>query len=158
MAEHVFFSPDFVFSIPYPPPSPSQADIFVFVALVVVLLVGYGVASQAILFPSRGWDADTLVRIVFRPYFQIYGDPMLDSLREDSDCIGYDGTFTACGYKRELWVGRGVTNPGVCLTVLLIRAPSHGRLGYCADYGGHLDAGGQYPAGEPAYCADVQHV
>jgi len=52
-------------------------DLLSFLAFYVVMLFSYGVAAQAILFPDQGWDRNTFSGIIYRPFFQLFGDLML---------------------------------------------------------------------------------
>lgn len=72
-------------------------DVLAFVALVAVFLVGYGVATQGILFPLREFDYQSFENVVYRPYFQIYGELFLDDIQDESNCVG-PWPFSSCGF------------------------------------------------------------
>eukprot|EP00050_Salpingoeca_kvevrii_P012858 m.25176 g.25176 ORF g.25176 m.25176 type:complete len:1412 (-) comp4404_c0_seq1:117-4352(-) len=70
-------------------------DMIVFIALLVVFLVSFGVATHAILFPFRSPDYFTFQSIIFRPYFQAFGELFLEDIQSETLCLG--PIFTGCG-------------------------------------------------------------
>eukprot|EP00730_Choanoeca_flexa_P005209 TRINITY_DN11904_c0_g1_i7.p1 TRINITY_DN11904_c0_g1~~TRINITY_DN11904_c0_g1_i7.p1 ORF type:complete len:1110 (+),score=209.84 TRINITY_DN11904_c0_g1_i7:56-3331(+) len=72
-------------------------DVITFVLLIGVFLLAYGVAAQAIIWPNRSMDSQTFENVLFRPYFQIYGEMFLEDINEESGCVG-DELFSSCGY------------------------------------------------------------
>lgn len=73
-------------------------DVAIFIFLLLVFLFGYGVAAQSLLFPLRDFDYQSAENVIFRPYFQIYGELFLEDLQQESDCVG-PWPFSACGWK-----------------------------------------------------------
>ncbi|EDQ85552.1 uncharacterized protein MONBRDRAFT_29245 [Monosiga brevicollis MX1] len=71
-------------------------DVLVFVFLVIVFYFGFGVMSQALLYPDRRLDDETFENVIFRPYFQIYGELFLEDISVEANCVG-DGLFRSCG-------------------------------------------------------------
>ena len=49
-------------------------NLLTFLAFFLILLLAYGVASQAVLFPAVAFDAQSVWGVLFRPYFQLYGE------------------------------------------------------------------------------------
>ena len=49
-------------------------DMLYFLVIMVVFLLAYGVAQQAILFPKQEATWNIISMILFRPYFQTYGE------------------------------------------------------------------------------------
>ena len=50
-----------------------------FLFILFVFLLGYGVASEALRHPYNYFSSQTIVNIIYQPYFQIYGELFLDS-------------------------------------------------------------------------------
>lgn len=62
-----------------------MVDLMFFVAILAVFLIGYGIASQAILFPNET-DVSVIMRgILMRSYFQIFGELFLEVI-EGNEC------------------------------------------------------------------------
>eukprot|EP00057_Strongylocentrotus_purpuratus_P010202 XP_011664676.1 PREDICTED: transient receptor potential cation channel subfamily M member 2 isoform X5 [Strongylocentrotus purpuratus] len=84
-----------------------MVDLMFFVAILAVFLIGYGIASQAILFPNET-DVSVIMRgILMRSYFQIFGELFLEVI-EGSDCTDnstlVDGVdFFPC--PEHSWIG-----------------------------------------------------
>eukprot|EP00040_Diaphanoeca_grandis_P036765 m.236147 g.236147 ORF g.236147 m.236147 type:complete len:1778 (-) comp33676_c0_seq2:70-5403(-) len=80
-----------------------------YLGLLMVFVLGFGVYLQAMLRPNYVEHYDTytlghaLYRIVYRPYFQVYGELMLDDMNAESSCKGPD-PFTNC----DSWVDLSV--------------------------------------------------
>lgn len=53
-------------------------DMLYFLLIMVIFLLAYGVAQQAILYPNEAASWSMLSRILFRPYFQVYGELFVD--------------------------------------------------------------------------------
>ena len=51
-----------------------------FLLIMVVFLLAYGVAQQAILFPNEGPSWALIPKILFRPYFQVYGELFIEDV------------------------------------------------------------------------------
>ncbi|EDQ87245.1 uncharacterized protein MONBRDRAFT_27446 [Monosiga brevicollis MX1] len=77
-------------------------DVIVFVFIIAVFIFSYGVAAQSILWPQRDVDAQTFENVLYRPYFQIYGELFLEEMNAESDCVGPE-PFSSCGYTYA-WV------------------------------------------------------
>lgn len=75
------------------------ADVMAFIFLIVIFLFGYGVALQGILNPLTPLDNQTGENIIFRPYFNIFGELFLEDFEEESNCIG-PWYFSSCGWTR----------------------------------------------------------
>ncbi|EGD78468.1 hypothetical protein PTSG_09163 [Salpingoeca rosetta] len=63
-------------------------DILIYLALLVSVLVGFGVAFQAVLYPLTSYRTQKVIDVLFRPYFQIYGDQILEHLSDEASCQG----------------------------------------------------------------------
>lgn len=70
-------------------------DMLYFLLIMVIFLLAYGVAQQAILYPNEAASWSMLSRILFRPYFQVYGELFVDP----PDTL--DKTATAFGTPRN---------------------------------------------------------
>jgi transient receptor potential cation channel subfamily M protein 2 len=73
-------------------------DVLTFSCLIIIFLLGYGIASQALLFPSVPFDRQTVLGSFYRPYFQIFGELFLDDLQDLSSCVG-PWPFSSCDAK-----------------------------------------------------------
>nr|XP_027237709.1 transient receptor potential cation channel trpm-like [Penaeus vannamei] len=67
------------------------SEVLVFMALLVIFILGYGLASQGLLYPGRDvsslnmTDVGQLMReVVLTPYWQMYGELLLDELKGDN--------------------------------------------------------------------------
>eukprot|EP00057_Strongylocentrotus_purpuratus_P020379 XP_011674853.1 PREDICTED: transient receptor potential cation channel subfamily M member 4-like [Strongylocentrotus purpuratus] len=60
----------------------SMVDLMFFVAILCVFLIGYGIASQAILFPNETNVSVIMRGILMRSYFQIFGELFLEVIEE----------------------------------------------------------------------------
>lgn len=60
-------------------------DLGYFVAILFVFLVAYGIASQAILYPSTPFTFDLFKEVLKKPYFQMYGELFLPEI-EGEEC------------------------------------------------------------------------
>ena len=58
--------------------SSQTVDMLYFLLIMVIFLLAYGVAQQAILYPNEAASWSMLSRILFRPYFQVYGELFVD--------------------------------------------------------------------------------
>ena len=72
-----------------------------FIAFYSIVMGGYGIALQSLLFPFAPADSVSLSSIVYRPFFQLFGDLMLETIDIESHCIGAF-PFSSCGYT--YWV------------------------------------------------------
>ena len=72
-----------------------------YLVLLGVFIVAHGLASQAVLNPNGGDDRYLVQRIIYRPYFQIYGELMLDDINEQTRCLGQTVPFTSCSNMFE---------------------------------------------------------
>eukprot|EP00043_Microstomoeca_roanoka_P012869 m.125275 g.125275 ORF g.125275 m.125275 type:complete len:1533 (-) comp15614_c1_seq2:98-4696(-) len=71
-------------------------DVTTFIFLLFIFLIGYGVAAQSLLFPEQEFSTQTFINVLYRPYFQIYGELFLEDLDAESGCTGIY-PFTSCG-------------------------------------------------------------
>ena len=55
-------------------------DLSYFVIILFVFIVGYGVASQAILYPNNPLDWVLIKDVLHMAYFQIYGELFLEDI------------------------------------------------------------------------------
>ena len=81
-------------------------DFFQFLVLLFVFIFGYGIYIQTVHFPHLYTDGtsstwNTFLRTVYRPYFQVYGELMLEDLAEESSCYGKTLPFTSCSNWTE---------------------------------------------------------
>jgi hypothetical protein len=72
------------------------ANFLTFLAFYGLVLLAYGIAIQAILFPTTSLDGDSMSTLIYRPFFQLFGELMLGDLQSDSGCVGFF-PFTTCG-------------------------------------------------------------
>lgn len=57
-----------------------MVDLLFFVCILAVFLIGYGVASQAILFPNETDPRKLFTGIFYHAYFQMYGELFLENI------------------------------------------------------------------------------
>lgn len=71
-----------------------------YVIILMVFIISYGVYVQTILNPFVALDSTsfggTLYRVLYRPYFQVYGELMLEDILAESDCDGVMAAFSGC--------------------------------------------------------------
>jgi hypothetical protein len=84
------------------------SDLATFLALFVIIWLSYGTAQAALLNPTGldlfGVTAEwTWGQITFHPYFQIFGELMLDQLEEQTQCLG-PNPFGNCGDSLQEFV------------------------------------------------------
>ncbi|XP_072174310.1 transient receptor potential cation channel subfamily M member 5-like [Diadema setosum] len=73
-------------------------DLWYFLGVLFVFLIGYGIASQAILYPNTT-DPDALARgVLFMAYFHMFGETFLDP-EPDTDC-STNATLIMAGVRR----------------------------------------------------------
>eukprot|EP00052_Salpingoeca_macrocollata_P022389 m.194400 g.194400 ORF g.194400 m.194400 type:complete len:1763 (-) comp21786_c0_seq1:135-5423(-) len=70
-------------------------DVATFMALLVVFLLSYGVLLHVLVFPQEELSRGSVVNVLYRPYFQMYGELMTDELSEQASCLGFF-PFTDC--------------------------------------------------------------
>eukprot|EP00051_Salpingoeca_urceolata_P015432 m.200053 g.200053 ORF g.200053 m.200053 type:complete len:1434 (+) comp18399_c0_seq5:698-4999(+) len=75
-------------------------DLWVFASLLAFVMLGYGVAAQALMRPNRPVDSRTVTELFFQPYFQVYGELFLDSIQDSTDCLG--PLMTDCGQSEGI--------------------------------------------------------
>jgi len=94
-------------------------DLMGFCLFVLLMIMGFGVAIQAIQFPVEPFDFRTLIQVIYRfggashiflyilielihkrPYFQIFGNLYLDVMQAESGCVG-PWDFSSCGTSRS---------------------------------------------------------
>lgn len=79
-----------------------------FGALLVVFMLGYGIASYALLFPDTPFEyTETFKSLLLRPYFHIYGELFLSEIEADTACVGQT-LFSSCNGSYGL---EGFTTP-----------------------------------------------
>ncbi|RDD40557.1 Transient receptor potential cation channel trpm [Trichoplax sp. H2] len=72
-------------------------EVILFLYILVIFLVGYGVVSQALLYKNIPVTAENILQIIQRPYWQMYGELMLEKIEgTDIGCnataqVGNDG-------------------------------------------------------------------
>lgn len=73
-----------------------------FIMLFGVVLFGYGIAIQGLLFPDVDPDSISLTAVVYRPFFQFFGELQLDEINRDAGCM--DGDFMFANCNQFVWV------------------------------------------------------
>ena len=63
--------PHFIFQI---------QDLMYFVVILMVFVISYAIASHSILFPNSPLNGDTIIAVLRRSYWNIYGELFLDEL------------------------------------------------------------------------------
>ena len=56
-------------------------DLLFFMCILFIILLGYGIAVHVILYPQVTEPEAVVEYILYRPYFQIYGELFLDDIR-----------------------------------------------------------------------------
>ena len=72
-------------------------ELIQFLILIFLFIISYGVFVQTIIHPFTQSDGNMVTRVFYRPYFQMYGELMLDDLAAETDCTGTTLPFTGCG-------------------------------------------------------------
>lgn len=71
-----------------------------YLIILFVFIISYGIYVQTVLNPfvplSSMYFLDTVYRVVYRPYFQVYGELMLDEIDDDTQCNGKYTAFSDC--------------------------------------------------------------
>lgn len=105
-----------------------RSDVATFLALFLVLMLCYGVASTALIDPYQEIDLQTIASIMYRPFFQMFGNLFLEDIHADSQCIG-PAIFQSCGYSNHeilpLLAGIYLLMTNVVLVNLLIAMMAH---------------------------------
>ena len=57
-------------------------EMLLFMCILSVFMVGYGIASQALLYPNQEFSFAAIKSILYMPYFQIYGELFLEVVVE----------------------------------------------------------------------------
>eukprot|EP00052_Salpingoeca_macrocollata_P029292 m.294431 g.294431 ORF g.294431 m.294431 type:complete len:1804 (-) comp22964_c0_seq3:8-5419(-) len=70
-------------------------DILTFLALFVIVLLCYGVVLHAVLFPQEALSFDSFLNMLYAPYFQTFGELLLQEVQQNTECIGFF-PFTSC--------------------------------------------------------------
>ncbi|XP_070535403.1 transient receptor potential cation channel subfamily M member 2-like isoform X2 [Ptychodera flava] len=63
-----------------------MVDLSFFIGILFVIMVGYGVAAQAVLSPGEESPESLFAGVFYRPYFQLYGELFLDEMSQDESC------------------------------------------------------------------------
>ncbi|KAL3836759.1 hypothetical protein ACJMK2_022176, partial [Sinanodonta woodiana] len=71
-----------------------------FFMILVVFIVAYGIASHSILFPHTEPSLETFIEIFRRPYWNIYGELMLDTIAGSADCTNDPELYKTGSYYR----------------------------------------------------------
>ena len=72
-------------------------ELMEFLILIFLFVISYGVFVQTITHPFTPNDGNMIMRVFYRPYFQMYGELMLDDLSAETDCLGTTLPFSGCG-------------------------------------------------------------
>ena len=59
-------------------------EMVLFLCILLVFLLGYGVASNILLYPHHEFNWESIKNTVYMPYFQIYGELFLDIIVDES--------------------------------------------------------------------------
>ncbi|XP_072018188.1 transient receptor potential cation channel subfamily M member 5-like [Amphiura filiformis] len=70
-------------------------DVLVILTIMIILLLAYGMSTTAILYPHTSDPVSLVTSIIYRPYFQIYGELALDSIDVTADDGGCTTNETA---------------------------------------------------------------
>ncbi|KAL3836753.1 hypothetical protein ACJMK2_022170 [Sinanodonta woodiana] len=71
-----------------------------FIMILLVFIVAYGIASYAILYPHTEPSLATLTDIFRRPYWNIYGELMLEKIEGSADCTNDPALYNSGSYSR----------------------------------------------------------
>ncbi|KAL3837145.1 hypothetical protein ACJMK2_022523, partial [Sinanodonta woodiana] len=76
-------------------------NLTIFAVILLVFVVAYAVVSHAILYPNTEFSLHTMIAIFRRPYWNIYGELMLEEVEGTSDCTSVaelyrNGTYPRC--------------------------------------------------------------
>ncbi|XP_077970789.1 transient receptor potential cation channel subfamily M member 2-like isoform X2 [Styela clava] len=79
-------------------------DLLTFLFILTVFLLAYGVASQALLYPNETDVAQIIVGIIYKPYWQIYGELFLDEINYNPNlgsltCNNTDNGLPRCPHE-----------------------------------------------------------
>ena len=55
-------------------------DLLKFTGIMALIIVSYGVALQALLFPASDLSPELIVKVLYKPYWQIYGELFLQDI------------------------------------------------------------------------------
>ncbi len=64
-------------------------DLFNFVVVLFIVLVSFGTARQAIYYPERDFEWDSVIHIFLEPYFILYGEVYADTIYREFHCSAY---------------------------------------------------------------------
>ncbi|KAK3579276.1 hypothetical protein CHS0354_033354 [Potamilus streckersoni] len=76
-------------------------NLTIFAVILLVFIVSYAVVSHAILYPNTEFSLNTMIAIFRRPYWNIYGELMLEEVEGTQDCTNVaelykNGTYPRC--------------------------------------------------------------
>ncbi|XP_072166948.1 transient receptor potential cation channel subfamily M member 5-like [Diadema setosum] len=83
-------------------------DLVMFISILVIFLLSYGIASQAILYPNQEDPVNVFKGILYRAYFQVFGELYLDVIMGPEGCTRNEtmieeGNFSPC--PDNSWTG-----------------------------------------------------
>ncbi|XP_071503597.1 transient receptor potential cation channel subfamily M member 5-like [Diadema antillarum] len=83
-------------------------DLVMFISILVIFLLSYGIASQAILYPNQEDPVDVFKGILYRAYFQVFGELYLDVIMGPEGCTRNEtmieeGNYSPC--PDNSWTG-----------------------------------------------------
>ncbi|XP_038045510.1 transient receptor potential cation channel subfamily M member 1-like [Patiria miniata] len=77
-------------------------EMVLFLCILLVFLLGYGVASNVLLYPHQEFSLEAIRNTVYMPYFQIYGELFLDTIVADGLSSSCDPQDTTCPRQHSL--------------------------------------------------------
>lgn len=94
-------------------------ELLQFVILLAIFIFSYGIFVQTIVYPFDDFASGKLWRVWYKPYFQIYGELMLDDLAEDSSCISSKNPWQNCAYAMD-WLVPVITGVYLLVTSIML--------------------------------------
>ncbi|XP_022096579.1 transient receptor potential cation channel trpm-like isoform X2 [Acanthaster planci] len=97
-------------------------EMVLFLCILLVFLLGYGVASNVLLYPHQDFGWESIKNTVYMPYFQIYGELFLDIIVNDgqSSCDPQEMTCPRQHLLQPIMLGAYLLLGNVLLLNLLI--------------------------------------
>lgn len=93
--------------------------LILYLMILMVFLVSYGIFVQTIVNPHAPLTTTAAFSVFYKPYYQVYGELMLDDLSEEMDCVGQTLPFTQCAHKMD-WLVPFVTGIYLIITSIMI--------------------------------------